>query len=157
MKRDFWTKVGNEVKAAKDHVRPLLKSWLLGQGASSRVPRIIDDAHPGVLDDPELEVLRAVYLPETLLAYISTLHFAGTTLTRDNFLECMELAATIAEKDSDIAASFIKANRMKELVEAFAACSKALAIASGEKKAANSSSKKLREMGWSRELWSVKP
>ncbi|KAF6840136.1 nuclear pore complex protein nup107 [Colletotrichum plurivorum] len=157
VKRDFWTKVGNEVKAAKDHVRPLLKSWLLGQGASSQASFVTDDAHAGVSDDPELEVLRDVYLPETLLAYISTLHFAGTTLTRDNFLECMELAATIAEKDSDIAASFVKANRMKELVEAFAACSKALAIASGEKKTANSSSKKLREMGWSRELWSVKP
>lgn len=97
-----------------------------------------------------------MYLPETLLAYVSTLHFAGTTLTRDNFLECMELAATIAEKESDVAACFVKANRMKELVEAFAACSKALAIASGEKKAAGSSNKKLREMGWSRDLWSVK-
>ncbi|KAL0939418.1 nuclear pore complex protein nup107 [Colletotrichum truncatum] len=139
VKRDFWTKVGNEVKSAKDYVRPLLKNWLLGQ------------------DDPELAVLRDTYLPETLLAYISVLHFAGTTLTRDNFLECMELAATIAEKGSDLAVCFIKANRMKELVEAFAACSKALAIASGEKKVAGSSNKKLREVGWSRDIWSVKP
>ncbi|CAI0641280.1 unnamed protein product [Colletotrichum noveboracense] len=139
VKRDFWAKVSNEVKSAKDHVQPLLKNWLLGQ------------------DDPDLELLRDLYLPETLLAYVSTLHFAGTTLTRDNFLECMELAATIAEKESDLAPCLIKANRMKELVEAFAACSKALAIASGEKKAAGSSSKKLREMGWSRDLWSVRP
>ncbi|GKT48393.1 nucleoporin NUP84 [Colletotrichum spaethianum] len=138
VKRDFWTKVGNEVKSAKEHVRPLLKDWLRSQ------------------EDGELEALRDMYLPETLLAYISTLHFAGTTLTRDNFLECMELAATVAEKDSDVAECFMKANRMKELVESFAACSKALAIASGEKKAASSSSKKLREMGWSRDLWSVK-
>ncbi|OLN94224.1 Nucleoporin NUP84 [Colletotrichum chlorophyti] len=137
-KREFWTKVGNEVKATKDHVRPLLKEWLLSQ------------------DDSELNVLRDTYLPETLLAYVSTLHFAGTTLTRDNFLECMELAATIAEKNSDIAACFKKAGRIKELVEAFAAISKALAITSGEKKAVGSSSKKLREMGWSRDLWSVK-
>ncbi|GKT55517.1 nuclear pore complex protein NUP107 [Colletotrichum tofieldiae] len=138
VKRDFWAKVGNEVKSAKEHVRPLLKNWLRSQ------------------EDGELEALRDMYLPETLLAYISTLHFAGTTLTRDNFLECMELAATVAEKGSDVAECFMKANRMKELVECFAACSKALAIASGEKKAAGSSNKKLREIGWSRDLWSVK-
>ncbi|KAK2002863.1 hypothetical protein LX36DRAFT_707547 [Colletotrichum falcatum] len=138
VKRDFWAKVGNEVKSAKEHVRPLLKNWLRNQ------------------EDKELESLRDMYLPETLLAFISTLHFAGTTLTRDNFLECMELAATIAEKESDVAECFMKANRMKELVESFAACSKALAIASSEKKAAGSSSKKLREMGWTRDIWSVK-
>ncbi|KAK2021487.1 hypothetical protein LX32DRAFT_249425 [Colletotrichum zoysiae] len=138
VKRDFWAKVGNEVKSAKEHVQPLLKNWLRGQ------------------EDKELESLRDMYLPETLLAFVSTLHFAGTTLTRDNFLECMELAATIAEKGSDIAECFMKANRMKELVESFAACSKALAIASSEKKAAGASSKKLREMGWTRDIWSVK-
>ncbi|KAK1714734.1 hypothetical protein BDP67DRAFT_512879 [Colletotrichum lupini] len=138
VKRDFWAKVGNEVKAAKEHVRPLLVDWL------------------GDQEDQDLQALREAYLSETILAYISTLHFAGTTLTRDNLLECMELAATIAEKGSDVAECFAKAKRMKELVECFAACSKALAVASGEKKAANSSSKKLREMGWSRDLWSVK-
>lgn len=90
------------------------------------------------------------------MAYASTLHFAGTSLSRDYLLEAMELAAVIAEKDSDIAACFVKANRMKELVEAFASCSKALAIAAVEKKGAGSTSKKLREMGWSRDLWSVR-
>jgi hypothetical protein len=28
-KRDFWNKVGAEVKIAKDHIRPVLDSWLL--------------------------------------------------------------------------------------------------------------------------------
>jgi nuclear pore complex protein Nup107 len=96
-------------------------------------------------------------LPETILAYVSMLQFAGTCLSRDNLLECMELASVIAEKDSDIAACFVKANRMKELVESFASCSKALAIVTGEKKGGASTSKKLREMGWSRDLWSVRP
>lgn len=156
VKRDFWTKVGNEVKSAKEHVQPLLKQWLRGQGnwLQAQSSRANADCIP--IEDEDLEALRDMYLPETLLAYVSTLHFAGTTLTRDNFLECMELAATVAEKDSDVADCFMKAARMKELVESFAACSKALAIASGEKKAAGSSSKKLREMGWSRDLWSVK-
>ena len=67
------------------------------------------------------------------------------------------LAAVIADKDSDVAQLFVKSGRMKELVEAFASCSKALAIVSGEKKGPVTSSKKLRELGWSRELWSIKP
>lgn len=68
----------------------------------------------------------------------------------------MELASVIAERNSDVATTFIDAGRMMELVESFTACSKALAIATGEKRAAGSSSKKLREMGWSRDLWAVK-
>lgn len=105
----------------------------------------------------DLERIRDTYLPETILAYISTLHFAGTSLSRDHLLECMDLAAVIAQKGSNVAACFVKESRMKELVESFAACSKALAIATGEKKSAGSHSKKMRETGWSRELWSVKP
>ena len=124
---------------AKVFVQPLLKQWLL------------NSSH----EDEALQLLRDIYLPEAILAYISTLHYAGAWMSRDNLLECMELAATIAEKGSDLAACFVNANRMKELVEAFAACSKALAMAAGEKKGASSTSKKLREMGWSRDLWSV--
>lgn len=107
--------------------------------------------------DSDLALLRQVYLPETVLAYVSTLHFAGTCLSRDYLLECMELASVVADKRSDIATCFAEARRMKELVEAFAMCSKALAVVSGDKKSSGSSSKKLRETGWSRELWSVSP
>lgn len=69
----------------------------------------------------------------------------------------MNLAAVIAEKGSDVSAEFVKCGRMKELVDAFASCSKALAISATEKKGSQVSSKKFREMGWSRELWSIKP
>ncbi|KAJ4272345.1 Nucleoporin nup84 [Fusarium torreyae] len=141
-KREFWATIGNEVKNTKDNMQPLLSDWLLAG---------IEEG------DQELRELRQAYLPETILAYVSTLHFAGTGLSRDNLLECMELAAVIAERSSDLSTSFVEAGRMKELVEAFAACSKALAITTGEKRATGSSSKKLREMGWSRDLWSVKP
>lgn len=70
----------------------------------------------------------------------------------------MDLAAVIAEKDSDIAALFVKTGRMKELVEAFASASKALAIwtVDNKKASSHSSAKKMREMGWTRELWNVK-
>jgi nuclear pore complex protein Nup107 len=104
----------------------------------------------------DLGTIRDTYLPETILAYVSTLHFAGTSLSRDHLLECMDLASIIAQKGSDVAACFVRENRMKDLVESFAACSKALAIATGEKKTAAAGNKKTREMGWSRDLWSVK-
>ncbi|KAM0253943.1 hypothetical protein ACHAQJ_007066 [Trichoderma viride] len=139
--RDFWGPASSAIKNAKDYMKPLLKGWLL--------PAIKGG-------DAELRDIRAAYLPETVLAYISALHFAGTGLSRDNLLECMELAALVAERDSDLKDVFVDAKRMTELVEAFAACSKALAIATGEKRPSGSGSKRLREMGWSRDLWSVK-
>lgn len=97
-------------------------------------------------------------MPQVLIGYASTLQFAGTTSSRDYLLECMELAAVVAAPDSDIAGVLVATGRMKELFESFASCSKALAIwTSDMKKGPGASSKKNREMGWSRELWSVKP
>lgn len=138
--RDFWGHVGNEVRRIKNFMRPILSNWLLS-------------SPPG---DEDFTYLRDAYLPETIIGYVSVLHFAGTSLSRDNLLECMELASIIARKDADIAAVLMKAGRMRELVEGFANCSKALAITSNEKKGMGGSSKKLREMGWTRELWTVK-
>ncbi|KAI0421242.1 nuclear pore protein 84/107 [Xylaria grammica] len=138
--RDFWSNVGIEVKCIKSHMRPILNNWLL----------------ESLQDDEDFTYLRDAYLPETIIGYVSVLHFAGTSLSRDNLLECMELASIIARKDADIAAVLMKAGRMKEVVEGFANCSKALAISGNEKKGLGGSSKKLREMGWTRELWSVK-
>ncbi|TGJ83109.1 hypothetical protein E0Z10_g5664 [Xylaria hypoxylon] len=138
--RDFWSHVGNEVKSIKSFMRPILNNWLL----------------ESLQEDEDFTYLRDAYLPETIIGYVSVLHFAGTSLSRDNLLECMELASIIARKDADIAAVLMKAGRMKEIVEGFANCSKALAISGNEKKGPGGSSKKLREMGWTRELWSVK-
>lgn len=131
-------------------MKPVLKGWLLETNSE-------DDEH-------EFAQLRETYLPDAIIAYVAALQYAGGQLTRENLLESMDLAATIAERDSDIAALFIRTGRMKELVEAFASCSKAL-VAEPEKekkktsktgKAGQTSAKKMREMGWSKELWSVK-
>ncbi|KAI8961768.1 nuclear pore protein 84/107 [Daldinia sp. FL1419] len=139
--RDFWASAGREVKKIKGFMEPLLNNWLL------------DTAQ----EDEDFTYLRDAYLPEVIIGYVSVLHFAGTALSRDNLLECMELASLIAKKDSDVAAVIMKAGRMKELVEGFANCSKALAIASTDKRGAGAISSKriMREHGWTRELWSV--
>ncbi|OAQ91520.1 nuclear pore complex protein [Purpureocillium lilacinum] len=137
----FWTGVGEAVGVMKERMQPLLGGWLLAS---------IEDG------DEELAQLRQAYLPETILGFVSGLHYAGTGLSRDHLLESMELATIVAERNSDLMGVFVKAGRMTELVEAFAACSKALAVATGEKRATGSSSKKLRAMGWSRDLWAIK-
>ncbi|CEJ93341.1 hypothetical protein VHEMI08934 [[Torrubiella] hemipterigena] len=139
--KDFWDKTAEETRAVKENMQPLLSGWLLA----------------GIADgDKDLKTLRDKFLPETILAFISALHFAGTNLSRDNLLECMELSATIAERGSDLADAFVEAKRMKELVEAFAACSRALAVSGADKRGvAPGSSKKVKDMGWSRDLWSI--
>lgn len=140
-------------------MKPLLNKWLVAaiEGMLDGLTLAETDNTDIVVDgDQELRDLRQTYLPETILAYISALQFAGTGASRDNLLECMELAAVIAANNSELAVVFQRSSRMKELVEALAACSKALAIATGDKRANGSSNKKLREMGWSRDLWSVK-
>jgi len=108
-------------------------------------------------EEPEFKLLREAYLPEIILAYDKILHFSGIALSRDNFLECMELSTIIAAEDSDLADIFVKKGRMKELVAAFADNSRALLQANTPGKSRTGrTSKKLRSLGWTRELWDIK-
>lgn len=147
MNREFYEKLGQAIRVAKTGMKPVLRGWLLETNNED--------------DELEFAQLRETYLPDAIIAYVAALQYAGGQLTRENLLEAMDLAATIAERDSDVAALFMRTGRMKELVEAFASCSKAL-VAEPEKekkktgKAGQTSAKKMREMGWSKELWSVK-
>ncbi|KAK0656412.1 107-domain-containing protein [Cercophora newfieldiana] len=140
--REMWQHASQEVRKVKACMEPVLKGWLL----------TVNEV------DEDFQALREAYIPETVLAYVSSLHFAGTSLSRDSLLECMELASVIAEKGSDVAHEFLKSGRMKELVEAFASCSKALAIWTSDSKSKQNKneSKKIKDLGWSRELWSIK-
>ena len=163
--RSFWNQVADSAKATQESMEPLLKDWLM--------PGIKGECFPywtrswGAMNantcnattdgDTELGELRQAYLPETVLAYISALHFTGTGLSRDWLLECMNLASVVSETKSDLEATFVEAKRVRELLEALAASSRALAIVTGEKRAAGPGGKKLREKGWSRDLWLVKP
>lgn len=109
------------------------------------------------IGDAELQLLREAYLPETILAYIMTLQFGGTTLTRDFLMECMDLCALVAAEDSDLLELFVKTGRLQEVVEAFAQASKALLIATSSRQGTSSRSKKMKVRGWTQELWTVKP
>ncbi|RCI11441.1 hypothetical protein L249_7333 [Ophiocordyceps polyrhachis-furcata BCC 54312] len=118
-----WRNLGNDIKTMKERMGPLQKGWLLTSIEAG---------------DTELHKLRQSYLPEVILAMLVGMYVAGTNLSRDNLLESMDLAVTIAQSDSDLAKS------------------RALATAKSDKRAAGSSSKRMRQLGWSRGLWSVK-
>ncbi|KAL1889049.1 Nucleoporin nup84 [Ceratocystis pirilliformis] len=139
--RDFWNEVAVHVQECQEVIEPVLNNWLLTSIKEG---------------DKDLEKIRAMYLPEVVLAWVSRLHFAGHHIGKDYLMECMDLAALIADGNSDIARVFIASGRMTELVQAFTACSKELAIYNTEKKVSGSGPKRLRESGWSRDLWSVR-
>ncbi|KUJ20234.1 uncharacterized protein LY89DRAFT_682004 [Mollisia scopiformis] len=129
------------LKPTKFTVQPLLKGWL----TTFQNENLAAD----------LRRLREAYLPETLLAYITTLQFAGQHLSRDFLLECMDFATMVADEDSDLLSVFMSTGQMQELVETLAFSSKNLLLATSQKPG-SSKSKKLRMKGWTHDLWSVK-
>lgn len=69
----------------------------------------------------------------------------------------MELSTIIAAEDSDLADMFVKKGRMQELVTAFAENSKGLLAANAPRKGkVGGTNKKLRALGWTRDLWEIK-
>lgn len=141
--REYFERIAQAVRSAKIGMKCVLKGWLL---ESTDKDNAVEFAH-----------MREAYLPDTIIAYVAALQYAGSCLTRENLLEAMDLAAIVAEKGSDLVEVFVKTGRMKELVEAFASCSKALAVhATESKKESRAGAKKIKEMGWSRDLWTVK-
>ncbi len=107
----------------------------------------------------QFKLLREAYLPETLLVWLTSLHFAGGVLSRDYIMQCLEFGSLVAEEGSDILDAFMKSGRMQDLVEILAEASKRLVISSSEPKvgtSTGSSSKRKRYKGWNNELWNVK-
>lgn len=140
------------IRTAKTGMKPLLHGWLLETNEEDEADEFVE--------------LRKTYLPETVIAYVAALQYAGNWLTRENLLEAMDLAATIAGKNSDVAELFVRTGRIKELVAAFASCSKALAAKEaaeggrgGKKRVGKggqgTSAKKMKELGWQMDLWNV--
>ncbi|ESZ91302.1 hypothetical protein SBOR_8313 [Sclerotinia borealis F-4128] len=129
--------------AASIDVQPLFNGWLT----------------TSLQDQPEFARLRETYLPETILAWIKTLQMAGPMLTRDYLMMSMDLATRIAAEGSDLLELFSKTGRMPELVDTFASASKELLIVSSKSKRSPTSknSKKMKETGWTTDLWNVKP
>ena len=101
----------------------------------------------------EFEQIRVACLPEIVLAYNTILNYSGYSLSRDNFLKCMDLAAIVAE-DSDLTACFMASGRMPELVDSFALSSRNMIHAEEQRSRAGKSPKRLD--GRALDLWVVK-
>lgn len=132
--------------------------FYIQRGASSHscqtVPVEVTDYITDV-DAARLAELREAYLPEVLLAYNSVLHFAGHAISRELLLQSMEFAASVAAQGSDVAACFISAGRMRELVDALAITSKAILKANEQGSKVHKGRKKASH-GESLNLWTVK-
>lgn len=146
----------------KQSVTALLQDWLVGGSPTgipslrmSSLPRLGEAATDACTDQAEFRLLREAYLPEVILAYDGILNNAGLYITRNNFLEAMELSATIAGEGSDLAELFVKTGKMKQLVEAFAADSTSLLFSTSAAKGFTKPSRRAKERGWSRDLWKV--
>lgn len=102
----------------------------------------------------EFEGFRRAALPEIVLAYNAVLNFSSHYLRRDLLLKSMDLAANIAAEDSDVAACFMDAGRMPELVDSFAWSGKNM-IRADDSRPRSGKSKKRRD-GESLDLWTVR-
>ena len=103
----------------------------------------------------EFEEIRALCLPEIVLAYVDVLNFGAKFISRDLLLTGMDLAAMVAEEGSMVCDCFIKAGMMAELVTAFAFTSQAIIRA---EEVGSRKSKGRRKMdGRTLEIWSTKP
>jgi nuclear pore complex protein Nup107 len=100
--------------------------------------------------------LREAYLPEIILAYDTILHFAGLYISRDNFLEALNLATMIASEGADFVELFLKTGKMKDLVESLAGDSAALLFSTGPGKQNRKPTKKIKERGWLRDIWRIR-
>ncbi|KAL8997522.1 MAG: hypothetical protein Q9169_003217 [Polycauliona sp. 2 TL-2023] len=110
--RDSLRKASESVEA---HIQPLLRGWLqFPQDESEAV---------------SFEQIREACLPEVLLAYTATLNYSSQYLSRSYLLKSMDLGATIAAPNSDLAPCFMSSKRMPELVDALAVTSMNMLVA----------------------------
>ena len=98
----------------------------------------------------EFEEIRLACLPEIIIAYNRLLNFSSHFAGRDILKTSMDLAVLIAQEDSDLAHSLVKAGRMTELMDSFAVVGKSMIRA--EAKRPGGRSKDGKNLG----LWSTR-
>ncbi|OBT39465.1 hypothetical protein VE00_10146 [Pseudogymnoascus sp. WSF 3629] len=148
----------NNFTNIRQSVAPLLDNWLVKSRQAN----------------PALIPLHATYLPPTLLAYAALLNNAGLYISRDHFLESMELASVIATNteltnvflgpdapSSQAGASTeeekegLGRNAMADLVQGVAGDAVALLFSTGPDKSRMRGGRRAREGGWKGEVWDV--
>ncbi|KFX90093.1 hypothetical protein V490_06654 [Pseudogymnoascus sp. VKM F-3557] len=146
----------NNFANIRHSVTPLLDNWLVKSREAN----------------PELIPLHATYLPPTLLAYAALLNNAGLYISRDHFLESMDLASVIATSpeltnvflgpDAPGASASEEEeeegkgrNAMADLVQGVAGDAVALLFSTGPDKSRMRGGRRAREGGWKGDIWGV--
>lgn len=116
----------------------------------------------GILRNPideeeaaDLLQIRNTYLPEVIIAYNTALYTAGPTISRESYIESMDLSVAVASESSGLTECFVQAGRMRELVSSFAQTSKMMLImkASGGPRKTAKKEKAGKELG----IWEIGP
>ncbi|KAI7347192.1 hypothetical protein KC320_g7399 [Hortaea werneckii] len=111
-----------ELKIAKadldEAVAPLLQPGFLREAADES-------------EAVDLKWIRMCYIPEILLAYQCALYSAGPMISRDAYIELMDLSTTIADEDTGLTELFVQSGRMRELVDGFAQAGKMMLVMKG--------------------------
>ncbi|TKA69007.1 hypothetical protein B0A55_09134, partial [Friedmanniomyces simplex] len=102
-------------------------------------------------DQLHLDKLRNIYMPEVLIAYATALYTAGPTISRESYIESMDLSVAIATEDNGIADAFTQAGRMRELVKLFAHASRMMLVMKG----INGRVRKADKMGKDLGVWEI--
>ncbi|KAK0869962.1 Nucleoporin nup84 [Friedmanniomyces endolithicus] len=102
-------------------------------------------------DQKQLDLLRNTYLPEVLIAYATALYTAGPTISRESYIESMDLSVAIAAEDNGLTDTFTTAKRMRELVNVFAQTSKMMLVMKGINKKVRKADKMGKDLG----VWEI--
>lgn len=140
-------------------IGPLLNGWLQypKDGRYSYSSFLCDVLTKCYLDEEaaEFEQIRIACLPEVILAYNTVMNYTGFVISRHFLIKSMDLAALIAAQDSDLAACFMVARRMPELMDSLALSGRNMIQGEETEKKRGKIKKKLD--GESLDLWNVKP
>ena len=99
------------------------------------------------------DTIRTAYMPEIVIAYTTALYTAGPTISREAYIEAMDLSVAIAgAAGNGLAETIARAGRMRELVRIFAQTSKMMLImkAAGKPRKAG---RQGRDLG----VWEIEP
>ncbi|MCJ1262017.1 Nucleoporin nup84 [Lobaria immixta] len=158
-----WKKIADEVSTFPDP-RQDARAWKTKlPKAYERVETLMYPLLHGWLQYPEndaeateFEQIRVACLPELVLAYNAIVNHGGYYISRDILLKSMDLAALVAEEESDLAACFSAAGRMPELVDSLALSSRNMIQAEEQGSRGGKGKSKRKLDGASLGLWAMK-
>ena len=143
-------------KAVEAAMDPLLHDWLQNPRNGKSIHPVTTTSSSLKLtfaaeaDAQEFRQIRLACLPELLLTYNGILNHSAYFAGRDILKISMDLAALVAEEDSELATCVMQARRMPELLDSFAIVAKSMIHA--EAKRPGEKTKDGKTLG----LWSIR-